>query len=79
MIHDDDYVDDGDDDDDDVDGHENIHCHEERPPAKDEARIRSMTLLMMIVRTVKIMIATRSAVIRERKYGFIKRIEKLCT
>ena len=68
MIRDDDYVDDGDDDDDDVDGHE---------MAKDEARTRSMT--MMIVRTMKTMIATRSAVIRERKYGFIKRIETLCT
>ena len=67
MIRDDDYVDDGDDDDDDddVDGHEDLHCHEERPLAKDEARTRSMT--MMIVRTMKTMIATRSAVIRKRK------------
>ena len=67
MIRDDDYVDDGDDDDDDddVDGHEDNRCHEERPLAKDEARTRSMT--MMIVRTMKTMIATRSAVIRKRK------------
>ena len=83
MIRDDDYVDDGDDDDDDddVDGHEDLHCHEERPLAKDEARTRSMTMLMMmmIVRTMKTMIATRSAVIRKRKYGFIRKIETLCT